>query len=333
MRSLPPLYGDARRWALVQADALDLLAKLPDQSVDAVVTDPPYGIDFNGSAWDGRDIRATATRGTSGPVAFEGWTSKWASECLRVLRPGGYLVAFGATRTVHRLTAGIEDAGFEVRDQLAWLYGSGVPKTGLRNGRSGTLKPGYEPIVLARKPSPSAHRGAVDGLLGIDATRVSGGRWPANLLLGHHPRCTSRLCTRACPVGELDRAHPTRRPSRFYYCAKPARREREHGLDALDARTANIFGGRPTRPRRNVHPTVKPVELMRWLVRLTAPAGAVVLDPFTGSGTTGLAALAEHCQFVGIEQDATYTRIAIERLRQAAKLPEKGAGRARAPTS
>ena len=316
MTRLPPLYGDQRSWALIQADALNFLRKLPDASVDAVVTDPPYGIGISGHAWDGRDIKKTASGGSRGPVVFQHWTSTWARECLRVLKPGGYLVAFGATRTAHRLTAGIEDAGFEIRDQLTWLYGSGVPKTGLSNGRSATLKPGHEPIVLARKP-PARRAGALDGLLGIDATRIDGGRWPANLLLGHHTRCTRSACVRTCPAAELDRAHPTRRPSRFYYCSKPARREREHGLDDLEARTANIFGGRPTRPRRNVHPTVKPVELMRWLVRLTAPEGAVVLDPFTGSGTTGLAVLAEHRQFVGIERDEHYTRIATERLRHA----------------
>lgn len=337
MSVLPPLYGDARHWALIQADALDLLAKLPDQSVDAIVTDPPYGIGFNGQAWDGRDITATSTPGAGQGAAFEEWTLRWARECLRVLVPGGHLVAFGATRTVHRLTAGIEDAGFEVRDQLAWLYGSGVPKAGLREGRSGTLKPGYEPIVLARAPlQPNRHGAIGDGLLGIDEARINEpgrpiGRWPANLLLGHHPRCTRRTCTRACPVSELDRAHPTSRPSRFYYCSKPARRERERGLEALDARSANIFGGRPTQSRRNVHPTVKPVELMRWLVRLTAPTGAVVLDPFTGSGTTGLAVLAEQRRFVGIERDPEYARIARERLRHASAKSTEGGDRARAP--
>lgn len=322
MSELPPLYGDAERWGLVQADALHLLTELPDASVDAIVTDPPYGIGLNGHAWDGRNIEDAAGGNTRGPEAIQAWATLWARQCLRVLRPGGYLVAFGATRTAHRLAAGIEDSGFELRDQLAWLYGSGVPKSGLRNGRSATLKPGYEPIVLARKPTVPG-QATPDGLLAIDAARTCGGRWPANMLLGHHQRCARRACVRDCPVGELDKQHPTRRPSRFYYCAKPARRERERGLDMLEARTANIFGGRPTRPRRNVHPTVKPVELMRWLIRLTAPRGAVVLDPFAGSGTTGLAALAEQRQFFGIEQNESYARIAIERLRDAATAPNE----------
>src|SRR5581483_1952089 len=135
-------------WRLVRAEAIEFLASEAPHSVDAVVTDPPYGIGFGGERWD--SLRRAD--GSSSGEAFEAWTRAWATACLRTLKPGGFLVAFGAPRTVHRLAAGIEDAGFELRDQLVWLYGSGIPKTALVEGRSSTLKPAYEPIVLARAP-------------------------------------------------------------------------------------------------------------------------------------------------------------------------------------
>ena len=122
-----------------------MLAAFPDASVDAVVTDPPYGLNFNQQAWDGGHL-------ASGE-GFQAFTAAWASELRRVLKPGAYLAAFGASRTAHRLIAGIEDAGLEVRDQLLWLYGSGVPKSRrLPEGLGSALKPAYEPIVLARRP-------------------------------------------------------------------------------------------------------------------------------------------------------------------------------------
>jgi len=321
---------DLIRWRLVEGDALELLRVYPAYSVDAIVTDPPYGIGLHGQAWDGRDIhKATRVDGTSGrseAEMFERWTKLWARECVRVLKPGGYLLAFGATRTAHRLAAGIEDAGFELRDQLVWLYGSGVPKNGLSNGRTSTLKPGYEPILLARAPlvgTLSENEAAWGtGRLGIDATRLPAsahqlGRWPCNVALSHTRRCQSARCTSTCPVRLLDRSRPTQSPSRFFYCSKPSRLERDSGCEALPKTAMHIFGGKETKPRRNTHPTVKPVELMGWLVRLVCPPGGLVLDPFVGSGSTGVAALSESRQFLGIERDPAYARIARARLAHA----------------
>ena len=314
-----------RPWKLHVGDALELLAELPAESVDAVVTDPPYGIGFRGEQWD----KPTTAGWQHTSEGFERWTTSWATECLRVLKPGGFLLAFGSPRTMHRLTAGVEDAGFEIRDQLTWLFGTGVPKDRLMDGRASTLKPGYEPILLARKPlkgdTSANERRYGTARLGIDAGRlpaegVGHGRWPCNVTLTHARGCRPVRCAASCPAGLLDRSRPSVRPSRFYYCTKPSRAERDAGCDALPARSAPVFRSRGASSlRRNTHPTVKPVELMRWLIRLAVPPDGTVLDPFTGSGTTGIAALYERRSFLGTEQDAAYARIARARLRHAAR--------------
>ncbi len=322
-------------WELFESDTFELLAELPARSVDAVVSDPPYGIGFRGEAWDSRDIRAMPGGvELSEGEAFERWTQRWASECLRVLKPGGYIVAFGAPRTFHRLAAGIEDAGFELRDQLAWLYGSGVPKARLHQGRSSALKPGHEPILLARAPLAGTLGGNEatwgTGRLGIDEARLPGdsatgkGRWPCNVTLTHPDGCLPARCARGCPVFLLDRSRPRSRPSRFFYCPKPSMAEREAGCESLPASVIGIYGKGTSKPRRNIHPTVKPVALMAWLIQLACPPGGLVLDPFAGSGSTGVAALAQQRRFVGIERDAGYARIARARLTRAAAEASEG---------
>jgi len=309
VKRLPRQLG-TEGWALLEAEVLSALTELPSNFVDAVVTDPPYGIDFAGHGWD---------TGQS----FTDWCDAWSRECLRVLKPGGLLLAFGAPRTAHRLAAGVEAAGFELRDQLLWLYGSGVPKHGLdAQGRSGSLKPAYEPILLARAPlaarsvSVNATRFGT-GLLQITDARVPAAqgdpaRWPANLVLSHDACCNDVACRDQCPVRLLDSTRPRTKPSRFFYCPKPSVSEREAGCEGLPVQRVRTFGARPS--RRNFHPTVKPVALMRWLVRLATPPGALVLDPFSGSGSTGIACLAEGRRFLGIERDQGYARIARARL-------------------
>ena len=343
MSAIPSLEADG--WTLLDGDVFDVLPTLPDRSIDAIVTDPPYGIGFHDETWDRPKLNTTGTAKTvSGPgEQFERWTTGWATECLRVLKPGGYLLAFGSPRTVHRLTSGVEDAGFEIRDSLVWLYGKGVPKGNLRDGRSATLKPGHEPIVLARAPldGNTDHNETAwgTGRLGIDETRIpddAGGlaRWPSDIALTHARSCAPTRCARSCPAGVLDRSRPVSRPSRFYYCPKPSARERETGCDSLPAKTAPVYAGKRSRPRRNIHPTVKPVELMGWLVRLVCPPGGIVMDPFTGSGSTGVATIGAGRRFLGVEREPDYARIARARLRHAqAACPVKTDRRAAARRS
>jgi DNA modification methylase len=312
---------DTDRWRLIEGDALALLAKLPDSSVDCVVTDPPYGISFAGNEWDGKAIRHAVggdKEHLSANEAFARWTHGWASEALRVLKPGGHLVAFSAPRTVHALTRGCEEAGLEVRDQLMWLYAQGMPKSRhLPDGQGTCLRPAYEPILLARKPldgtTPQNLAAWGTGALGIEAARVNG-RWPAHVVVSHAEHCTETTCLSDCPVGILNGQREGL--ARMFFCAKATRAEREAGLDGFPVRSAQLYTGkaRPLRLRANQHPTVKPIQLMRWLVKLVTPLGGVVLDPFAGSATTGIAALLEDRPFLGIEREGEYVDIACARL-------------------
>ena len=319
----PALYGDRRRWGLLHADSLQLLKQLPDRCIDAVITDPPYGIGFAGKDWDGGDL-------LNGD-GFQAWTEAWGVELKRILRPGGYVAAFGAPRTMHRLVAGLENAGLDIRDQVLWLYGTGMPKSRRLPGDLGTtLKPAYEPVLLARTPLDGTvqrtHERWGTGVLDIGATRVHDEvrrpasadavirRWPANLGLIHRLGCRAASCEGHCAVRQIDE-RTGKDVSRFFYAAKANRAEREAGLDALDRDSSPIFSGGNRTPRANIHPTVKPLSVMRWLVRLITPTYGVILDPFTGSGSTGCAALLENRQFLGIERDGDYVEIARARLR------------------
>lgn len=281
------------RWSIDHGDCLEVLRDVADNSLDACVTDPPYELGFMGKKWDG-----------SG-VAFQ--VATWA-EILRVLKPGAHLLAFGGTRTYHRMVCAIEDAGFEVHDSIHWMYGNGMPK-----GKA-ALKPGHEPIVLARK------RGVGAPLRIGDSKLPESGRWPANVILDEDAaaeldeQAGKRRSAGNYPSSSVNRGdastsfQPTQGrlyadsggASRFFYTTKASARERNAGCAV-----------------GNDHPTVKPVALMRHLVRLVTPKNGAILDPFCGSGTTGVAALLEGLRFAGIEQSAEYVEIARQRIANA----------------
>ncbi|MGH2904717.1 MAG: DNA-methyltransferase [Solirubrobacteraceae bacterium] len=336
-----------RRWQLKHADCLKALPTLDASSVDVVITDPPYGINANNMRWDRPSTLDPARKpGRRAPrtdpaAAFQGFSAQWSAHCLRVLKPGAHLAAFAAPRTFHLLARGLEEAGFEIRDVLMWIQGQGYPATQVLPDGLGTgLKPAWEPILLARKPLEGSieHNLAEHGTgaMNINACRVEltaedcpnqgrthdrrittnqRGRWPANLLLSHGRSCTRGRCERDCPIGRLaDRA-------RFFYCPKTSRRERDAGCEQLPRQVVQTLkvGAHNVRlcnehPVANIHPTVKPIELMRWLVRLLTPPAGLVLDPFTGSGSTGAAAMLEGARFLGIEREAVYVPIARARI-------------------
>jgi site-specific DNA-methyltransferase (adenine-specific) len=319
---------------------LEVLGELAPESVDAIITDPPYGIGFQHERWDSAAIREAAAKAGHDRLnpneAFEAWCRIWADECRRVMKPGAFLAAFGSPRTYHRLACGVEDARLEIRDTLMWLYAEGMSKSRrYPGGRTTTLKPAFEPIALARRNLDGTTEETIarhgTGALNAEDCRVDG-RHPANVVLGHDPGCGKRYCVRGCPVAVADACAEEGRsrlaPSRFLYCPKATRAERDAGCEELPRRALDLFpnaqGVRKPADVRNPHPTVKPLELMRWLVRLLCPPGGLVLDPTAGSGTTGAAALLEGRQFIGIELEPAYVEIAAARI---AHHSPKGTGR------
>jgi DNA modification methylase len=418
-------------------DCRDVLKTLPDNSVDSVVTDPPYELGFMGKKWD------------SSGIAYD--VTVW-EECLRVLKPGGHVLAFGGSRTWHRLAVAVEDAGFELRDSIAWLYGSGFPKSldvskaidknlgaerevisekpaygigsngAAFNGHSegaiaretlpatseakkwqgwGTaLKPAFEPVVVGRKPlvgtvAENVLEWGVGGL-NIDGSRIGSenskintyqkrdpfgdsqvgneyesktvqGRWPANVILdevtaglldeqsgvlksgankpyvsNHDPSQSVASMIQGNKPGETLRTYTAPASeggaSRFFYVAKASKRDRNEGLEALLENDSMKWSGgnegqgvgafypdgtpRPSQKSQNFHPTVKPTQLMRYLIKLVTPPGGTVLDPFTGSGSTGKAALLDGFEFVGAELTEEYLPIIEGRLRWASEQVE-----------
>jgi site-specific DNA-methyltransferase (adenine-specific) len=499
-------------------DCLDVMRGMPDGCVDAVVCDPPYGIAFMGKDWDdfGRQ-RPRKNRGgynnagilpgygrggtpeqrdlfaRRSSAAFQLWATEWAAEALRVAKPGAHILAFGGTRTFHRLACAIEDAGWQIKDCLSWLYGSGFPK------HKTLLKPAWEPVVMAAKAgarvvnvdacriayettqNPATNplyrarngyknlHGSTPGIAfvghpdGEERNVSSLGRWPANVCLdeaaaavldAQSGQSVSRLGTpraSSAPGNGYGMTHTGAEysdsggASRFFYCAKASRSEREAGLDCheivsvccdsweeegrqvqlrvdtavfpprvtaasttresdatawstflfgspttglfrldtksiiatmtsstTESRTLSLLlrsltsagiavvsgegpsggslaggagnsipsltitseksgytlgvGPVPLATRLTIsasaervasHPTVKPVALMRWLVRLVTPPDGVALDPFMGSGTTGVACVREDRSFIGIEREPEYHAIAAARIAHA----------------
>ncbi|HKF95954.1 MAG TPA: site-specific DNA-methyltransferase [Gammaproteobacteria bacterium] len=412
-------------------DCVDAMRHLMEaESVDSIVTDPPYELTSIVKRF-GKAGSAPAQHGTDGAFArasrgFMGQTwdgsgiafsvEMWA-EAYRVLKPGGYLLAFSGSRTYHRMVCAIEDAGFEIRDQIMWLYGSGFPKSldvskaidkaaGAEREIIGTernfgaskaadgknafgdyagqwnvttpatddarqwqgwgtaLKPAHEPIVVARKPL--AERTVAANVLryGTGAINIDGCRVGSE---GGTPLCASHLKSETTSVGgylnaqagepvpgmgrfpanvihdgsdEVIAAFPNTagdsgNAARFFYAAKASKADRDEGLEHLKTATpeqltgriagsaglvmeggkANPYAGTTGQvPRANIHPTVKPTNLMRYLCRLVTPPGGTVFDPFTGSGSTGKAAILEGFQFIGCEMTPEYVPIATARL-------------------
>jgi len=374
-----------RAWELRQGDCVELMRALPENSIDAIVTDPPYGLGFMGKAWDAL------------PPGLD-----WARECLRVLKPGGHIVAFGGQRTIHRLTCSLEDAGFEIRDLFGWLQWQGFPKSldaskaldahhgaerevvgekvtcrartgdAWRKGTAGgqqmvdltapatedartwegfgtALKPCLEPAIIARKPLIGTVAESLlewgAGALNIDGCRYAYGddAWPGpDLDIGHgNFEQTSSGGTPASFGATYKRASPSalgRWPANVYATPKASRSEREAGCEGLPGKDrAELTGREPgsaglvgsdgsgnnpytganwRKPTRNHHPTVKPVRLMRWLcVLVGCQPGSLILDPFAGSGTTGIAALRAGFRFLGMEREPEYVEISRARIR------------------
>ena len=419
----PPGQG-----TVLQGDCLEVLATLPDACADAVVTDPPYGLEFGGREWDapwkygfaafgfkdGKGRRPAPTFGGSrNPVCrrchrqkrganrcvceapdfdeaehrlrdmltFAAWCEAWASECLRVLKPGGHLLAFGGSRTHHWLAAGIESAGFEIRDCIAWLKFGGFPKStdlgkhfdrragaerpvlsvrrtsDIRGGNylkkpgaevrhtqhattepvteearrwtgwGNATKPMWEPVIVARKPLRGTLIDNVarygTGALNIDGCRVPWSAGEAMAAFGGHNVGSrpggeiyagkwgqDRPSTRH-PLGRHPANAATLEPDAYWspYClVVPPSVAKKSGAE---------------RDTFNDHATVKPVPLMRWLCRLVTPPGGLVLDPFAGSGSTGVAAAAEGFAAVLIERDPHFADVARRRV---AAVPGAGAG-------
>ena len=442
-------------------DCIEQMQKMIDEEVqvDSVVTDPPYGIHFMGKDWD--KFKGTTHEEN---MDFQKWCNEWATLCFKLLKPGGYILAFSSARTYHHLACGIESAGFEVRDQLMWLYGSGFPKSlnigkavdkKLGNKRKvigekvrgdvqkakqsgvtiakadanknnkdifgygteiltkgdskyegwGTaLKPAHEPIVMARKPLEGTVAENVlehgTGGINIDECRIgtekvgarksnsdgisrrnlkfgmkefegneTQGRFPANVMHdgsevvvkefpetskstgGGGVKTTSELVYDDYKGREYDKVigfGDEGSAARFFYCPKVSKSERNRGVDSN--KTSKVIGHNrfdkcatcggyllqnPDRPsackcknpvrqdntmKGNVHPTVKPVELMEYLCRLVTPKGGTVLDPFMGSGSTGIAAKNEGFEFIGIEKEKEYYEIAEQRINTASPL-------------
>ena len=319
-------------------DCEEVLSELTD--IDACVTDPPYGLSFMGKKWD-YDVPSK-----------ELW-----KQVYNTLKPGAHLLSFFGSRTYHRGVIPIEDAGFDIRDQIMWIYGSGFPKShniGKKveeyKGWGTALKPAHEPIVMARKP----FKGTVvenvlkhdTGGINIDGCRVGinpeiddkrlggqgewktdktaknvyeGGYEGKNIASSEQGRFPSNIihdgseeATEGFPITKSTAA-------RYFYCAKTSRSERNEGLDHLPDGAPQRWNKAgewtdDTTPSKNHHPTVKPVELMKYLCRLVTPKDRIVLDPFMGSGSTGVAALAEGFYFIGIEKEEEYFDIACARL-------------------
>lgn len=393
------MYSGNKQYQLYSGNMLNLLTVIKPNSVDSVVCDPPYELGFMEKSWD------------STGIAFQKET--W-EKCFEVLKPGGYLLAFGGSRTFHRIAVAIEDAGFELRDTIMWLYGSGFPKSmnigkavdkkngiepigrkeptgGITGGNwhpinnwyeypecenewagwGTALKPSYEPVIVARKPFVGSLVNNIDvygtGGLNIDECKIKSdendtrGRFPSNVIFTYDNSDFEEVCG-DMPTGNkngsisknyemnnqvygdygkcntFEAYNDCGSAARYFYCAKATRKDREEGLEDLESSLFHRL--RPDKDdnnptglnkegkfapvlRKNIHPTVKPTELMQYLIRLVTPINGTILDPFCGSGSTGKAAMYEsrehdrNYHFIGIELTDDYLPIAKGRIEYA----------------
>lgn len=344
--ALPPPRIEYDGVVIYEGDSVELLPLLPAASLHSLVSDPPYGLSFNGNGWDDasgfrESLPHVDTSSMTAAEVFETWCSAWGAGALHALRPGAHAAVFGGTRTWHRMVAGLEDAGFEIRDQIAWLHTTGMPKsadlsfaidklhgavradrevqikgdegilgvtrsvqekgtpvtddTADWEGWGTALRPGYEPIIIARKPMhQTTARNVLEhdtGGINIDASRFGADRWPMNVALDQQQADALDMLTGTWQTGApVSRSFPI---FRFEHKPSPAERPRAFGIS---------------------HHTVKPLGLMRWLITLITPPGGQVLEPFTGSGSTIEAAVQAGFQVVGIEKDPEFIPLIQSRL-------------------
>jgi len=417
--------GENMKYQLITGDCLEKLKTLPDNSIDSIVTDPPYGL----SELSSDKIISTMREWSTGNLSFipkgKGFMGKdWDSfvpppavweEALRVLKPGGYILCFAGTRTVDLMSLSLRIAGFEIRDMIMWVYGSGMPKglnlskgidkllgsapdspnKGRWNpgsqgsgpthqkgwgetepfdwepvseearqwvGWNTVLKPALEPIIMARKPPEGSLTDNVlkwgVGGLNIDKCRVGQRERPQftgrkrkstfggevsydydkitqnkELNVSMYEKSTKPLPDQRYPsnfildgFGAELLDSVTKQASRFFYVPKASKEERELGLEGMELRKFDVGDERPSGGsmerlrgqkapmRANHHPTVKPAELMQYLCVLVTPENGIVLDPFMGSGSTGIAAVTSDFNFIGIEMSEEYVEIASRRI-------------------
>ena len=340
------VHSTPNKHILYNSESKHTLSTFVPNIIDSIVTDPPYHLQSIVNRFKNTSIEDSNTTGENaktganpfargakgfmgkewdgGDIAFD---PEFWKECFRVLKPGGYLIAFSASRNYHRMACAIEDAGFEIRDQIMWLYGSGFPKSHNQgNGWGTALKPAHEPMVLARKPlSESTVKSNIElhgtGGINIEDCRVEGGRWPANVIhdgsdevINAFPSANSGGSVSGQEPSEVTQdiygKFAERLPfesygdsgsaARFFYSAKTSTEEKNAAGD-------------------NTHPTVKPISLMEYLIKLVTPKGGTTLDPFMGSGSTGVAAENLGFKFIGIEREKEYYDISLKRIEKAEK--------------
>ena len=345
LTELPAPVIAEERAKVYLGDAVELLPLIPQASIDALVTDPPYGLSFNGHSWDDasgfrESLPHLDTTVMSAAEVFEAWCTAWATGALHALKPGAYVAAFGGARTWHRMVRGIENAGFEIRDQIAWLHTTGMPK-------SMDLSHAIDKHHGAHRTDRIVQTTDHDGVLGATRTVLSKGtpvtpdaqRWegwgtalrPAfePIIIARKPpegNVVRNVLQHGAGAVNIDGARfaDDRWPTNVAFDQPQA--------EALDVLTGTWqgeslsrkfpifrFDHKPSaaeRPRAFgvSHTTVKPLALMRWLVTLVTPPHGLVLEPFAGSGTTVEAAIRGGYRVLGLEKDASYVPLVQSRL-------------------